>query len=354
MESIDLRSDTVTAPTPEMREAMATASVGDDVFEEDPTVNELERRAAERLGHEAGLFVTSGTQGNLTAILSHCQRASEIIVGRVSHIFGDEVGGAAALGGVHTATVPVQEDGTLLLDDIRGAIRDSHDVHNPLTAMVGIENTNNNAGGVPLTTEYVQSVRALCDEHSLIMHIDGARIWNAAAALDVDIRELTASADSVTFCLSKGLCAPVGSILCGSEAFIGRARRIRKMLGSGMRQVGILAAAGLISLDLMTTRLHVDHANAERLASLLEDVPGINVHPAIPMRTNMVFFTLADDIPVSADEFRATLARDYDVKISPRGGREFRAVTHYWITPEDVETAACAMQDVLAKAGQAA
>ena len=222
MESIDLRSDTVTLPTSEMREAMATATVGDDVFEEDPTVNELERRAAERLGHEAGLFVTSGTQGNLAAILAHCQRASEIIVGRVSHIFGDEVGGAAALGGVHTSTVPVQEDGTLLLDDIRGAIRDSSDVHNPLTAMVGIENTNNNAGGVPLTVDYVQSVRALCDEHGLKMHIDGARIWNAAAALNVNIQELTASADSVTFCLSKGLCAPVGSILCGSEQFIGR------------------------------------------------------------------------------------------------------------------------------------
>jgi len=215
MDAIDLRSDTVTWPTPEMREAMAHAEVGDDVWGDDPTVKRLEALAAERMGQEAGLFVASGTMGNLIAILTHCRPGDEMIVGKAAHTFKYEVGGAAALGGVHPYTIPVQADGTLDLDDIRHAIRDRSDIHYPLTRLVELENTQGTVGGIPLTPEYTRAVRALCDEHGLLLHIDGARIWNAAVALGVDVSELAGPADSITFCLSKGLCAPVGAVRPG-------------------------------------------------------------------------------------------------------------------------------------------
>ncbi|GAB4467801.1 MAG: low-specificity L-threonine aldolase [Anaerolineae bacterium] len=345
MDSIDLRSDTVTWPTPEMREAIAAAPVGDDVLGDDPTVNRLQDMAAHLLGKEAALFVASGTMGNLTAVLTHCGRGDEMIVGERAHIFRYEVGGAAALGGVQPHTVPVQADGTLSLADIRAAIR-AADVHYPVTRLVCLENTQGGLGGVPITPAYTQSVRELCDEHGLKLHIDGARIWNAAAALGCDVRELAAPADSVMFCLSKGLCAPVGSLLVGSREFIERARHTRKMLGGGMRQVGVLAAAGIVALERMTGRLGDDHANARRLAEGLSRIEGIHLDLG-QVQSNMVFFWLDEALPYDAPTLAAVLEREHNIKIQVTGPRRFRAVTHYWITPERVEAVLDAIHIVL-------
>jgi threonine aldolase len=346
MNIIDMRSDTVTWPTPEMREAMAAAEVGDDVHGEDPTVNRLEAIAAERLGKEAALFVTSGTQGNLLGILGHCGRGEEMIIGQKAHPFINEVGGAAALGGVHPYPIPVGRDGTLALDDIRAAIRDPHDVHYPITRLVCLENTNGAVGGIPLSIDYTRSVRALCDEFGLALHIDGARIWNAAAALGCDVKELAGPADTVTFCLSKGLCAPAGSLLCGTREFVHHARRVRKMLGGGMRQVGILAAAGIIALERMTARLGEDHANAKRLAAGLSKVPGIELDMA-QVQSNMVFFRLANSLPIDAQGLYDRLDTAHHVRLDVTGPRSFRAVTHYWITSERVDTALRAIRETL-------
>ncbi len=348
MDSIDLRSDTVTWPTPEMREAMAAAPVGDDVLGDDPTVNRLQDIAAHLLGKEAALFVASGTMGNLTAVLTHCGRGDEMIVGSRAHIFRYEVGGAAALGGVQPHTVPVQADGTLSLADIRTAIR-AADVHYPVTRLVCLENTQGGLGGIPITPAYTQSVRELCDEHGLRLHIDGARFWNAAAALGCDVRELAAPADSVMFCLSKGLCAPVGSMLVGSREFIERARHIRKMLGGGMRQVGVLAAAGIVALEQMTGRLGDDHANARRLAEGLSRIEGIHLD-LNQVQSNMVFFWLDEALPYDAPALAAVLEREHNIKIQVTGPRRFRAVTHYWITPERVDAVLAAIRLVLERA----
>ncbi len=346
MNSIDLRSDTVSWPTPEMREAMANAEVGDDVFGDDPTVNRLEALAAERLGKEAALFVSSGTQGNLISILGHCQRGDEYIVGAKAHPYINEVGGAAALGGVHPWPIPIQRDGTLSLDDIRRAVRDTHDVHYPSTRLVAIENTNGALGGLPLTAEYTRSVRGVCDELGLRLHVDGARIWNAATALGVSVKELAAPADTVTFCLSKGLCAPAGSLLCGPQEFIHHARRLRKMLGGGMRQVGILAAAGIIAIEKMTQRLGEDHIHAKRLAEGLCTIPGILLDMN-QVQTNMVFFELDESIRLDEQQLYDRLESQYNVKVDIRGPRSFRAVTHYWITPERVDQAIAAIREVV-------
>ncbi len=349
MDSIDLRSDTVSWPTPEMRQAMANAQVGDDVLGDDPTTIRLEELAAERMGKEAALFVSSGTQGNLIAILAHCRPGDEMIVGQAAHVFKYEVGGAAALGGVHPHTVPVQPDGTLDLEDVRRAIRDSSDVHCPVTRLVEIENTQGSMGGLPITATYTRSVRDLCDEHGLVLHIDGARIWNAATALGCDVRELVAPAHSVMFCLSKGLCAPVGSLLCGSAEFIQRARRVRKMLGGGMRQTGILAAAGIIAIEKMTKRLSEDHVNARRLAEGLAAIEGIQIDLS-RVQTNMIFLSLDKTFPYDARELYTILERDYSIKLDITGERSFRLVTHYWITPERVDAVVQAIREVSRKA----
>lgn len=258
MKIIDLRSDTVTQPTPAMREAMAKAVVGDDVFGEDPTVNRLQEMAAVLMGKEAGLFVASGTMGNLAAILAHCGRGDEVILGNKAHTFLFEAGGISALGGVHSHQVPNQADGSLALGDILAAIR-SDDPHNPITRLVVLENTHNRCGGVYQTAAYTRAAGDLAHQHSISLHLDGARIFNAAAAQGLLAKELTSPVDSVTFCLSKGLCAPVGSVLCGSKDFIFRAHRIRKQLGGGMRQAGVLAAAGIVALQTMVARIGEDH-----------------------------------------------------------------------------------------------
>src|SRR5689334_11687844 len=276
MNYVDLRSDTVTKPTPEMREAMAEAEVGDDVYMDDPTVNALQVKAAEMFGKQDSLFVLSGTMGNLLALLVHCQRGDEVIVGASSHIYMNEAGGMAALGGIHPRPIKNQADGALPLDDIRAAIQ-SEDVHHTITRLICLENTQNVCGGVPLSVEYTQAVGKIAREHDLSFHVDGARIFNAAAALNVSARALVEPADSVMFCLSKGLVAPVGSMLVGSKKFIARARHLRKMVGGGMRQVGVLAAAGLISLEKMTTRLGQDHVRAKKLAEGLKQFQGLRL-----------------------------------------------------------------------------
>jgi threonine aldolase len=345
MDSIDLRSDTVSWPTPEMREAMSKAEVGDDVHGEDPTVNRLEELAVRRLGTEAALFVSSGTQGNLIAALTHCQRGDEMILGSLAHIFINEVGGASSLGGISSHTVPIQPDGTLSPGDIRAAVRDPRDIHYPSTRLVCLENTNGAVGGLPLSVEYTRSIGELCREYGLKLHIDGARIWNTAAALDCDVKDLAAPADSISVCLSKGLCAPAGALLCGSHDFIEHARRYRKMLGGGMRQIGILAAAGIIAIEEMTSRLHIDHANARRLADGLRRIPGICLDIE-QVKTNMIFFWLDDAVPFDASQMAVALEQAHHVKLDVTGPRSFRAVTHYWITPEGVDRTLVAIRRV--------
>jgi threonine aldolase len=246
MEFVDLRSDTVTQPTPAMRAAMAKAEVGDDVYGEDPTINRLQEMAAEMMGKEAGLFVASGTMGNLAGVLAHCQRGDEAIVGNKAHTFLFEAGGISALGGVHSCQLPNQPDGSLALEDIEAAIRPD-DPHDPITRLICLENTHNRCGGTYQTPDYMNQVSEFAHERGLHVHLDGARIFNAAAAQGIKAKELAAPVDSVTFCLSKGLCAPVGSVLCGSKEYIRKAHRLRKMLGGGMRQAGILAAAGIVA-----------------------------------------------------------------------------------------------------------
>jgi threonine aldolase len=342
---VDLRSDTVTQPTLEMREAMFNAEVGDDVFGDDPTVNRLEAMAAERMGKEAALFVASGTMGNLVALLTHCQRGHEAILGDQSHTFLNEAGGAAALGGIHPRMVKNQPDGTLLLPDIQAAIRDEN-VHHPRTRLVCLENTHNYCFGTPLRAEYTQAVGELAHSHGLKLHIDGARIFNAAVALRVDVKELTAPADSIQFCLSKGLGAPVGSLLCGARAFIYEARRNRKMVGGGMRQAGVLAAAGIVSLTKMVDRLAQDHANARRLMQGIAEIPGLVVEP---VHTNLVFFRFAPQVKMSEAEFVQALEQR-DVRLLSLGPRCFRVVTHCWIDADDIESALDAMREVMGDA----
>jgi threonine aldolase len=344
MNYVDLRSDTVTQPIPEMREAMAEAEVGDDVYMDDPTVNKLQEKAAEMLGKEDSLFVPSGTMGNLLALLVHCQRGDEVIVGSKSHIYLNEAGGMSALGGIHPHPVINQADGTLALDDILTSIQ-TEDVHHTITRLICLENTQNVCGGVVLSTEYTRSVGKIARENNLSLHIDGARIFNAAAALNVSVKELAEPADSVMFCLSKGLVAPVGSMLVGTKKFITRARHLRKMLGGGMRQVGVLAAAGLISLEKMTGRLGQDHARAKILFEGLKQVPGLKLD-ATGASSNMVYFDLRDEVKLSVNQI-ADEMKKRGVLVDWAGPRRFRLVTHYWVDDAGVEKALKAFADVL-------
>jgi len=334
MEYVDFRSDTVTKPTPEMREAMAKAEVGDDVYGEDPTVNRLQEMAAAMTGQEAALFVASGTMGNLTGILAHCGRGDEVILGKRAHTFLFEAGGISVLGGVHSCQLPNQPDGSLALDEIEAAIRED-DPHEPVTRLITLENTHNHCGGTYQTVEYMHQVAEFAHQRGLKVHLDGARVFNAATALGVDARKLTSPLDSVTFCLSKGLAAPVGSVLCGSNEFIKKALRIRKMLGGGMRQAGILAAAGIVALEKMVPRLGEDHVRARKLAEGLRKNRGFVLDEGTPA-TNMVFLNLADDIPLTAEEV-AKKIKEKGVLVGVTGARRFRLVTHYQINDTAVE-----------------
>lgn len=340
---IDLRSDTVTQPTPEMREAMAKAEVGDDVFGDDPTVNKLEELAAAKLGKEAAVFVASGTMGNLISLLTHCGRGEEVIVGGEAHIFRYEAGGSSALGGIPQFQISNNPDGTLPLDRVEAAIRGG-DQHEARTKLIALENTQNRCGGTVLPIEYMRQVRELANRYGLKVHLDGARVFNAAVALGVDVKAITQHVDSVTFCLSKGLSAPVGSVICGDQDFIARARRNRKMLGGGMRQAGILAAAGIIALEKMIDRLADDHANAKRLAEGLADTPGFVVD-VDRVQTNIVFFELDSSVKVSG-EVAARRMLEQGVKLISPGAyfRRFRAVTHAWVTREEIDRALSAFK----------
>jgi threonine aldolase len=323
---------------------MAEAEVGDDVYRDDPTVNRLEELAAGMLGKESSLFVPSGTMGNLIALLVHCQRGHEVIVGNQSHIYLNEAGGMAALGGIQPCPVQNQPDGTLALLDILASIR-TEDVHHPTTRLICLENTQNICGGVPLTPEYTRQVGDLARQKDLALHIDGARIFNAAAAQNIPVRDLVAPADSVMFCLSKGLAAPIGSMLVGTNTFIARARHIRKMLGGGMRQVGVVAAAGIISLEKMTKRLGDDHARARKLAEGLRQVNGLVVDPNSPY-TNMVYLNLSDEVETTAQQITQKM-KDLGVLVDPENTRRFRLVIHYWIDDPAVEQTVTAFQKAL-------
>src|SRR5574340_308241 len=331
---VDLRSDTVTQPTQAMREAMFRAEVGDDVLGEDPTINRLEAMAAEKMGKQAGLFVTSGTMGNLIAALVHCQRGEEAIMGHLGHTFLFEAGGISALGGVFVQTLHNQPDGILQLDEVARAIRGS-DIHQPVSRLLILENTHNRCGGTVISPEYMQQAGDLAHSRGLRLHLDGARIFNAAAALGVPVSTLTASADSVTFCLSKGLCAPVGSVLCGTSDFINRARRIRKQLGGGMRQAGVLAAAGIVALEQMTGRLAEDHTRARRLADGLSGLPELEFPLGQP-QSNMVFVKLSEAYPQDAKEVAARL-KTKGVKVGVVDVKTMRMVTHYWINDAGID-----------------
>lgn len=344
MKSIDLRSDTVTLPTPKMREAIYEAEVGDDVFSEDPTVNRFEQMAAERVGKEAALFVASGTMGNLVCTLTHCARGEEVILGDKTHMFLNEAGGMSALGGIHPHTVANQSDGTMRLEDIEGAIRGSN-LHFPRTRLICLENTHNRCNGAALPPEYMDSVAALAKRYGLSLHLDGARVFNAAVALGVDVKELTRSVDSVSFCLSKGLSAPVGSAVCGSSGFIAEARRTRKVLGGGMRQAGIIAAAGIVALEQMVERLKEDHANARRLAEGIAEIEGLSIDAAV-VQTNILYFDLVGD-RMDVDTFVTRLDKKGVRLLHTGGPHRCRIVTHYGIEAEDIDETLKALKEVV-------
>jgi threonine aldolase len=343
MKVIDLRSDTVTLPSPQMREAICRAELGDDVFGEDPTVNRLEQMAAERVGKQAALLVPSGTMGNLASILTHCGRGTEVILGDQCHTFIYEAGGISALGGIHPRPLLNQPDGTLRLEAIEAAIRPDN-VHFPRTRLICLENTHNRCSGAVLTPEYMAQVAALARRHGLAVHLDGARIFNAAVALNVDVRDLTREVDSLSFCLSKGLAGPVGSVICGSAAFIAEARRTRKILGGGMRQAGILAAAGIVALGEMVERLREDHDNAARLARGMAQIEGLSVALA-RVQTNIVYIDVTRGGLV-AEELVKQLG-GAGVKVLSTGPTRLRAVTHYGITADDIDQTLLALTRVM-------
>ncbi|MBI4161602.1 MAG: DegT/DnrJ/EryC1/StrS family aminotransferase [Acidobacteria bacterium] len=348
MDRIDFRSDTVTWPTPAMREAMRSARVGDDVYGEDPTVNELEETAAARLGKEAGLFVASGTMGNLAAILTHAQRGDEAILGADAHVFMWEPGGLTALGGIVPRPLPTDGQGRMDPAEVEAAVRPD-DPHLPRSRLVLVENTYLARNGAPLAPEYFDAIRKAADRHGLAVHLDGARLFNAAVALGADPRDLTRSVDSATFCLSKGLCAPVGSVLCGSRKFVHQARRVRKTLGGGMRQAGVIAAAGLVALKEMVPRLAEDHTRARRLADGLARIPGVIAEPET-VRTNVVFFNLALDCPLDGNALVRRLREEFRIWVGGEGRKRLRAVTHYWVGDKEVDALVEAVRKTLASA----
>ena len=334
MEIIDLRSDTVTLPTDEMRKAMHEAELGDDVFGEDPTTNRLEAMSAEMLGKEAAVFTPSGTMSNLISVLAQTRPGDEIILGSESHMFWYEVGGAAALGGVVMRTVPNDDEGRLDPRLVEQAIRGKN-VHFPVTTFIALENTHNRCGGAVLTREYTQQIADIAHRNGMKLHLDGARIFNAAVYLNVPAKELTEPVDSVCFCISKGLSCPIGSVLCGSSDFITRARKWRKMLGGGMRQVGVIAAAGIVALATMIDRMAEDHANARKFAEGLAQIPGFKIDPQ-SVKTNIVIFESPATM-VEAEFVREMMSRG--VKLGNRGGRMVRAVTHRMISAADIDEA---------------
>ncbi|MFZ5626053.1 MAG: low-specificity L-threonine aldolase [Bacillota bacterium] len=344
MKYIDLRSDTVTQPTEEMRQAMARAEVGDDVYGEDPTVRRLEEKAAELFGKEAALLVPSGTMGNQLAVLAHTQRGDEVIVEAEAHIFFYEVGGLGALAGVQTRTIR-GEKGVLPAARVREAIRLS-DIHFPRTALICLENTHNRAGGTVMGLQEMEAIGQIGKEYQIPIHLDGARIFNAATYLGLPVRVLTKDMDSVMFCLSKGLAAPIGSMLVGSAQFIARARRLRKMLGGGMRQAGIIAAAGLVALETMVERLAEDHRRARQLAEGLAAIPGLKVDRE-RVQTNIVVADIGAT-GLSPAVFLGKL-KEQGVLAAAFGGNLVRFVTHKDIDDLDIGQALLEIERICRK-----
>ena len=324
----DFRSDTVTLPTPEMKQAIFDAELGDDVYGEDPTVYELERLSAEIFGKEDAVLVSTGTMGNLVSILSHCQRGEQIIIGDKCHIYRAEAGGIASLGGIVPRILKNDDDGTMDLNEIESNI-EPKDVHRAPTKVVALENTANVVGGKILSKEYMDSVKQICDKNELKLHIDGARIFNASVALEMPVSELTKSVDSLTFCLSKGLGAPVGSVIVGNKEFINDARKWRKMVGGGMRQAGIIAAAGIIGINNHYAQISKDHKNAKLLSEGLKRFKEITVEE---VQTNLVFFSINTENPgLLAEKLKAK-----DV-LGGNGGSRWRFATHYGIEEQDIK-----------------
>ena len=340
MKFIDLRSDTVTQPTQEMRDVMYKAEVGDDVYGDDPTMNKLEELAADKVGKEAALFVPSGTFGNQLALFTHCRRGTEVILGEECHIVQHEVGAASVIAGVQLRTilgVKGQLDAAVIEARIRGV-----DIHFPSTGLICVENALSNGRVVPL--ENMAEIYAAAQKHNIPVHLDGARLFNAAAYLKTEASEITKYSDSVMFCLSKGLCAPVGSILAGSREFVAKARKGRKLMGGGMRQAGILAAAGIVALEKMPGRVNEDHDNALFLAGELSKIPGIKVYSE-DIHINMVFFEM--DIPgLDYDKFVADMYNK-GIKINNAENGLMRYVTNYWVTRSDIAYVMEAMKDIL-------
>ena len=333
MHTIDLRSDTVTLPTKEMREAILNAELGDDVFQEDPTINNLEKLAAKKFNKEAAIFLPSGTMANLVAVITHCNRGDEVILGDQSHTFLYEAGGISSFGGVHSRQLKNHNDGTIHLNDIKNAIR-KKDVHFPPSRLICLENTHNRCFGMPLETNYVNEVVDIAKNNNMSVHVDGARIFNAAVATGSTVADLTKNVDSVSFCLSKGLSAPSGSLLCGDKNFIHRARFNRKALGGGMRQAGILAAAGVVAIDIMSAKIIEDHRNAKALAVGIAKIDGIIIETE-KIKTNIIYFKL--DHPKINSESLLDIMSKKNIRFFELGPNWFRLVTHSGISKENID-----------------
>lgn len=329
MKFIDLRSDTVTEPTEEMRKVMCEAEVGDDVYDEDPTIKKLEKMAAKILGKDAGLFVPSGTFGNQLSIFTHCERGNEVIVGDDCHIVQHEAGAASIIAGVQLRTIN-SDRGALPPEEVESKIRKIEDIHFPKTGLICLENAHSNGRVIPLSN--FDKIRKIADKYNVPIHLDGARIFNAATTLKVDPKEISKYADSINFCLSKGLCAPVGSIVVGNKQFIDKAKKRRKIMGGGMRQAGILAAAGIVALEKMRFRLHEDHEKAKYLAEKLSEFDFIDIIEKVEI--NMVFFKIKKDF---IDKDFISFMKNNGVKINPPDEGIYRFVTHYWIKKEDID-----------------
>lgn len=332
MKMIDLRSDTVTKPSEKMRQAMFNAEVGDSIYKEDPTVNKLQEMAAEITGKESAVFVPSGTMGNLASVLTHCPRGTEVILGNESHIFYYEAGGISALGGIHPHTLPNNYDGTIALKDIEQAIRPD-DIHFPRTSLICLENTHNRCGGSVLNKDYMEGVKKIADKYNLKVHLDGSRIFNASEALGVEPAELTKDVSSVNICLSKGLSAPVGSLICGEREFIKETERTVKMLGGAMRQAGVLAACGIVALNEMRTRLTEDRLMAEQLEDKLAEIEGLNIIP-VNIRTNILYFEIKSFY--NKENVFVSNCKKNGLLLNSIGSGKFRVVTHRCVFNEEI------------------
>ena len=341
---IDLRSDTVTLPPKAMKDFMMQSSLGDDVYGEDPSINLLQEKTADLFKKEDALFVSSGTMANLISVLTHCDRGDEILLGDKSHIFYYEAGGVSAFGGIHSHQLKNKDDGTIDINEIKNNIRKDRDDHFPKTKLLCLENTHNYCYGSPIDKNYFKEVHKLLKTQKIKLHIDGARIFNASIALKTSVADLTSSADSISCCLSKGLSAPIGSLIVGKKDFILKAKKIRKALGGGMRQAGIIASAGLYSFNNMIDRLEEDHEIAQILANKLHEVENLNIELDL-VKTNIIFIHL-NNTKLSDKDFLLQLNQN-NIKIDYKGNRKFRLVTHYGFQKNQIDTVVSTIANIL-------